>query len=177
MALQKHESKLQRTGEQLSLELALTDRKIIHDDIERLKQVLRLVMVKVGLRADNWPEGEEKKILIAHILENYGGHTVAEIRLAFEMAITGQLEDGDGKVLSSTCYENFSCQFFSSVMNSYRRWARQVVETLSAKEEQTEQDRVNINMLYACYLQNKINKLPCKRYSSLRLTKRSSTMD
>lgn len=172
LALQKHESKRPRHGEELSLELALSEKNIIHDDIERLKQVLRLVMVKIGLRSSNWPEDEEKKILIAHIIENYGGHTASELKLAFEMAIAGKLEDAEGKTVSATCYENFSCHYFSLIMNAYRSWARQVAPTLPMKQEEKKPDIPVINLLYAGYLQNKINKLPCRKFSRLRSIKK-----
>jgi len=83
-------------------------------------------MLKVGLRANNWPAEEETAILVFHIIENYGGHTHEEIKLAFDMAITGKLyEERNGKeqVLDANCYENFSCLYVSRIMNAYRGWA------------------------------------------------------
>ncbi len=81
--------------------------------------VLRYVMVKIGLRAQNWPSPEETGLLIHHIMTNYGGHTAAEIQLAFDMAVTGKLE------CEVNCFENFSCLYFSGIMNAYRKWASQ----------------------------------------------------
>jgi hypothetical protein len=101
--------------------VAVNDTKIKYSRMEDLKEVLRLVMVKVGLRANNWPQDEEKAALISHIINHYGGHTPKEILLAFDMALNDQLEFNEGE--SIICYENFSCQYFSSVMNAYRRWA------------------------------------------------------
>lgn len=78
-----------------------------------------MVMVKIGLRSLNWPADEEKIILIQHIRENFGGHHLAEINLAFDMAIAGSLD------AEANCYENFSCLYFSGIMNAYRKWSRE----------------------------------------------------
>lgn len=144
----------QKTGEALNFELAISERKIKNDDPERLKQVLRLVMVKIGLRSNNWPGDEEKAILIAHIIENFGGHTVSEIRLAFEMAMAGKLE------ADANCYENFSCLYFSKIMEAYREWAKEMFRQVKPEKEKKDPDLVNINMDYACYLRKKVSKLP-----------------
>lgn len=77
-------------------------------------------MVKVGLRAANLPAQEEFDVLIAHIYENFSGHSLPEIRLAFEMAMADKLGLKDG----ANCFENFSCIYFSSIMNAYRKWAK-----------------------------------------------------
>ena len=60
------------------------------------------------------------------------------------MAIDGKLELLEGE--SVTCYENFSCLYFSSIMNAYRRWAADVYKQLDqpasmeeSKEEMTEE--------------------------------------
>lgn len=119
------ELKPQRSGNAGILANAIRGRLIAKCGAENLKEVLRLCMVKVGLRANNWPQNEEKAVLIAHIVENYGGHTAEEVKLAFDMAISGNLDIDD-----VNCYENFSCAYFSKIMNAYRRWAAQEVKTI-----------------------------------------------
>lgn len=84
-------------------------------------------MVKVGLRSQNWPEGEEKAVLIEHIVSNFGGHRIEEIKLAFEMAIAGKFD------VEVNCYENFSCYYFSTIMNAYRKWSAQAYRQLEPK--------------------------------------------
>lgn len=106
------------------LEIALVSILIRNAPIEKIKEVLRLVMIKIGLRAQNWPTDEEKLVLIEHIVNNYGGHTLQEVKLAFDMAIADKLE------VEVNSFENFSCLYFSSVMNAYRQWARQEVKHL-----------------------------------------------
>lgn len=77
-------------------------------------------MIIVGLRGQNFPNDMEKALLLNHILKYFGGHTPEEIRLAFEMAVCGQLELSFDEV---TSYENFSVIYFSKIMTAYRNWA------------------------------------------------------
>lgn len=117
------------TGEEDVFTKALQYNPINKSTVDELKQVLRLVMIKVGIRANNLPNDVEKAVLIEHIITNYGNHTPMEIKLAFDMAISGKLDDLDKKGniidLDINCYENFTCLYFSKIMSSYRRWARQ----------------------------------------------------
>lgn len=70
------------------------------------------------------PTQEEFDFLKIFILRNYPGHTVDEIRLAFDLAIAGKL-DVDAK-----CYENFSCEYFGRIMTAYRKWASNEAKNL-----------------------------------------------
>lgn len=102
---------------------AVTEKKIYQlSNIGDLEAALRYCMVLVGIRANNLPTPEEKAILIRHITKHYSGHTVAEIRLAFEMAIAGELDVSSEDVKA---YENFTPVYFSQIINSYRRWSAQ----------------------------------------------------
>src|SRR5512137_161350 len=58
---------------------------------EDLKQVLRYAMVLVGLRGNNMPTEEEKFVLLNFIRSNFGNQTPEEIKLAFELAVSGKL--------------------------------------------------------------------------------------
>jgi len=101
--------------------VAISGNKIAEiNDPELISQALRYVMVLVGVRAANLPNAHEKAILINHIVNHYGGHTAEEIRLAFEKAVSGELELKNEDI---TCYENFSVLYFSRIMNAYRAWA------------------------------------------------------
>ncbi len=117
------------TGEEEVFTKALQHNPINKSTVDELKQVLKLVMIKVGIRANNLPNDIEKEVLIEHIITNYGNHTPMEVKLAFDMAIAGKLDDLDKKGnvidLDINCYENFTCLYFSKIMSSYRRWARQ----------------------------------------------------
>lgn len=119
LALQPQELALSKSGDQKFIQ-CLRSKKISECSLEELKQPLRLAMLKVGIREHNMPQGEEKQVLIHHIITNYGGNRIEEIVLAFEMAIAGKLDIDEKEV---NAYENFSCIYVSRIMNSYRRWA------------------------------------------------------
>jgi len=116
----KKGSDVQKIGDVDPLYNALESPVVGIVDDEELSKVLRYVIVLVGVKAENWPVPEEKAILLAHIRKYYGRHTLGEIGLAFELAINGRLELARNEV---SCYENFSCIYFSRIMNAYRKWA------------------------------------------------------
>lgn len=79
-------------------------------------------MVKIGLRSQNWPNELETAVLYEHIISNFGGNRIDEIKLAFEMAIAGSLG------VDANCFENFSCYYFSTIMNAYRKWSSEAIK-------------------------------------------------
>lgn len=127
LGLQPPEMMLPASGEETELSVALLSPAIRNSSMEELKQVLRLVMIKVGLRGQNWPQDEEKMVLIQHVISNFGGNRIDEIKLAFEMAIAGKL---DLKHDETKCFENFSCAYFSTIMTAYRYWATQAAKSI-----------------------------------------------
>lgn len=138
-------------------------------DAEELKQALRYAMLVVGLKAENFPEGSEKNILIAHVLRNYGNHTPSEIKLAFDMAITGQIE------CDPNCYQNFSCLYFSSIMSAYRKWAGQVHRYEESRKKEIKElpappvpDQNIIDDAYSVWLDLKrFDLIPLSSYEAL----------
>ncbi len=129
--LQPQEQKHLENGEEMSFKKAITNPIIKNSPLDQLEAVLRLVMLKIGLRAENLPSREEKAVLIDHIITSYGNHTVEEIRLAFEMALANKLNLSEKEIV---CYENFSCLYFSKIMNAYRAWAIEAHKFLSNKK-------------------------------------------
>lgn len=124
LELAPQELKPQRIGDELSLAAAITSPPIWACTVDELSKALRLVMVKIGLRSQNWPADEEKVVLLNHIIKHFGGNRLDEINLAFDMAMAGKLE------VNINCYENFSCVYFSSIMYAYRRWAADAYKSL-----------------------------------------------
>jgi hypothetical protein len=107
----------------------------------------------VGVRAHHIPVGGDKILLHRKILQYYGTHTAAEIELAFEMAITGQLSvQGDDVRI----YDQFTFEYFARILNSYRSWAAAYIRQQETKEappeprKPTPQEMVLINLDYAC---------------------------
>jgi hypothetical protein len=127
-----------------------------------MKQALRYIYVLVGLRAHNFPAGEEKQLLHAFIFKHYGGHTPEEIRLAWNLAIMQKLNVPAKDVI---CYENFPIAYFSRIMEAYREWAKEQIKQLPAPvrdRELKQMEKVDINLIWARKLLIEINKLPVK---------------
>ena len=113
--------------------------------------------MKVGLRGKNFPEGVEKSLLLTHIWKEYGNHTPDEIRLAFDMAVAGRLNLPPDEI---KCYENFSCLYFSTIMNAFRVWANQVYEQYKKPvlEIENKPDLEQIEKEYQEFLQTDLGK-------------------
>lgn len=160
MELQRQESKLPVTSEEQKFELSRQELAISKQPEETLREVLRYAMVKIGLRAANFPDGAEKALLIAHIMENYGNHTPTEIRLAFDLALSAKL---GLDVADVKCYESFSCAYFSGIMNAYRVWSAQVSvqkekETPPAPKVYTQDELDQIDREYEAFLKTPLAK-------------------
>lgn len=127
--LQQQENKPFVIGEENRLAVAISSKIIREASFEEVKESLRFVMLKIGLRAQNLPTDIEKLILYEHIVNNFGGNRVEEIKLAFEMAIAGKLNLEDIK-----CYENFSCAYLSMIMIAYQKWAAQAYKFIEQSD-------------------------------------------
>lgn len=149
---------------------AISEKKIYQlANIGDLEAALRYCMLLVGIRATNLPSAEEKAILIRHITKHYSGHTISEIRLAFEMAIAGELDIAADDVKA---YESFSPVYFSQIINSYRRWSvqefKQNIKTvdppppikLFTQEEMDDAARGDVERQYQLFLKGYELKTP-----------------
>ena len=131
LELLPQESTPLKTGS-VELSAAISGNRISESTVEVLKESLRYAMLLVGMRAANLPNEEERFVLINFIVKNYGLHTAEEIRLAFDMAISGKLELGkDG----AKAFENFSCEYFSRIMNAYRKWSIEEIKYIKPLTE------------------------------------------
>jgi hypothetical protein len=156
----KQECRPLRTTEQQQVETALQGKVLRHSTEEEMKKALRYIYVLVGLRAHNFPVGEEKQLLHAFIFKNYGGHTPEEIKLAWDLAIMQKLNLKPENVI---CYENFTIAYFALIMEAYREWAREQIKLLPAPvitRQLTAMEKVDINLVWALKCLNEINKLP-----------------
>jgi len=113
------ECKLLKTGNALAEQLMLARKgnTLRLSDDNELKQVLRYSMLLVGLRANNMPTEEEKFVLINFIKSNFANITIAQIKMAFDMAVAGKLG------VDAKCYENFSCEFFGRIMARFLEYS------------------------------------------------------
>lgn len=133
---QPQKSAPSRTSEESRLLDSVKEARIIDGDIEDLNKALRYSILKIGIREANLPNEIEFGVLVDHIIQNYGTHTPAEIRLAFDMAISGKLD------VDPVCYENFSCLYFSSIMNAYRKWASQAHDHILRERQPYEEKQL-----------------------------------
>lgn len=120
----QQESQLSKNGETALLADAIKGVKLKDTPVLEFKKTLRMIMLKLGIRGQNLPDEEEKKVLIHHIYTHYGEHTTEEVKLAFEMGIEGKLN------VDMRAFENFSCLYFSQVMNAYREWSRKEIKSV-----------------------------------------------
>lgn len=135
---------------------------MIQRPLEDLKEVLRLIMLKLGIR--DLPQNEEKNVLIKHIVDHFGNHTHEEIILAFDMAMEGKFNPPEDDKFCQ-CFGNFSCAYVSKIMSAYRKWASKTYKTV-VKEKPKEppkevlSDLVMLEMWNKCSLEVRTKNLP-----------------
>jgi hypothetical protein len=94
----------------------------ISQDYSNVASALQYAMMLVGIRGQNAPTQAEFDFLKYYLIKNFGSHTAAEIRIAFDLAVSDRLELGES---GAKCYENFSCEYVGRIMSAYREWAKQ----------------------------------------------------
>lgn len=94
--------------------------KLNQASLEKVQQMFQTIFVIVGLKAQNIPNELEALLLYEHLVKYYGTHTLEEIVIAFELAMTGQLELDVSEVKT---YQNFSVMYISNILDYYRMWA------------------------------------------------------
>jgi hypothetical protein len=127
--LRQTELPQRRSSDEVLFVRSLKTPQIVQRPLEDLKEVLRLIMIKMGLRGENYPVDEEKEVLLSHIVEKFGNHTHEEIKLAFDMAMEGKLNPPDDPKFA-VCFENFSCAYFTKIMMAYREWAAKTYKSV-----------------------------------------------
>lgn len=78
-------------------------------------------MVKVGLRAQNMPQDEEKMVLLSFVRKYFGSLTPEMVSEAFDLAITDKLEIDPKQV---SCYENFTCEYVGRILTAYIKYLK-----------------------------------------------------
>ena len=107
-----------------------------------LLRSLRTVARDIGLREselDNYIAAR----LVTVLCNYYGGFTMQDFRLAFEMSVTGELDEylprrGDGTA-DRGHYQNFSTEYVCRILNAYRsrraRVLRKAADAVPKKEQ------------------------------------------
>lgn len=112
--------------------------KIVNSKDDELIAVLTQCFVMIGIPDDSMPKGLRRTFLIDFIRQNYKYFSVEEIRTAFTMLVKGELSE------SPKHYNNFSPEYFGSVMKLYKihrdkaqqdiAWKKKVAEMESQKQ-------------------------------------------
>lgn len=106
-------------------------RKISSATVDELNQMFRTIFMLVGLRPQFMPNELESIFLCQFISENYAGHTMEEVVLAFKMVAKGEAVDDDGKIIE--LYDYFTPAYFGKVMKAYRSIASHIGNKLADK--------------------------------------------
>lgn len=88
-------------------------RRINSLTLGEVKQTLTAFAAIMGIPANNMPAEEVMMMTIQAIVTNFGSMTEGEIRKAFEMAATGQLD-------IEQHYQSLSLKYICNVLNAYR---------------------------------------------------------
>lgn len=112
-------------------------------DDESIRQSLRYVFALIGLKAENLPTDIQKVVLLEFIQTELKHFTPEEIKLAFRMAVAGELN------VEISHFQNFNAMYLSNVMNAYKekRGAaltemNQKLRALEPKKEPTEAEQI-----------------------------------
>lgn len=98
---------------------ALQDKMIKFSTEEEVKDKMKLIYSIVGLRPGYYPQDQEKKDLHDYIRLKYGNKTLSELVLAFDLAISNELDipADDVKV-----YDQFTIAYIARIMSAYKLW-------------------------------------------------------
>lgn len=148
--------------------------------IEDVKSALRYALMKVGIKNNQLPDDFEKAILIEHVRQHYKFLSVSDIRIAFDLASAGKLDE------DANAYGIFSCVYLSKILNSYLRWVSENPKPQKTIESNMEKPNEELMMnewiddLVKMYKENKltIQFAPASVYDYLkRIGKLKGTWD
>lgn len=126
------ESNATRQGSTTSIDRAIqTGPKVraIADDFE-IRQVLLIVYAMVGLPADRYPTPVEDALLINSIRDKYRDYTLEEIKTAFLMATSRELDEE----LEVRHFNNFSLEYFGRIMAAYKTHRIEALKKMNQKQ-------------------------------------------
>lgn len=115
-------------------------------DIE--KQLL-IVMALLGFRPENFPDDNEKKILIEYMRANMPTYSLADMGIAFTLYIQSKLDYNENH------FGKFSVLFLEKVMQSYKRYKvalpNKIVEPKQIELSEQERETLNLTNALQCF--------------------------
>lgn len=122
---------------------------------DEIKNKMTLIYSIVGLRTHHWPAGQEKSDLLDYIRMKYPKKTLSELVLAFDLAISGELELERDEI---KVYDQFTILYLATIMTAYKTWlykvwkSKQVIEpptqTIYTDEQLENLHRADIENFY-----------------------------
>lgn len=116
-----------------------------------IKKLLGQLFILTGLRKENFPDELQTGILIQFIFEDLGQYTLEEIKLAFRMAVKGDLN------VEANHYQSFSAPYIASIVSGYVQVRTSTLRAIRANEnalkidskmEHTDQEKKTIRKDY-----------------------------
>ena len=107
------ENQLTKTS---SVNISIESETIKHCNTNKLEQLMAYLYTLCGF--EKMPSETQDMVLISFIRSNFSDITMDEIKLAFELGVSG--ETG----VNMKHYHNFNSIYFSDVINAYKRYKR-----------------------------------------------------
>jgi hypothetical protein len=111
--------------------IALNTKKVCECTEEEIKAKLTLIYSLVGLRPQHYPIGQEKIDLHNYIVLKFGQKTLGELVLAFDLAISCELELTRDEV---KVYDQFTISYIANIMAAYRKWLKSVSDSVEPEK-------------------------------------------
>ena len=100
---------------------------------KELRESLHWICKDVGFRSSNEADAQYLVVRTSEILKRYYADlSLRDFRMAFEMCLTGELDEylprnKDGQP-ERNHYQNFNADYFAKILNAYKRKQSEVVE-------------------------------------------------
>lgn len=118
--------------------------------IESTKQMFRFIAMDVGYKipdAEDWQYINTR--LFALLKKYYSTLTLADVKLAFELVATGDLDEHFEKKEDKNHYQQFNADYFGKVLNAYKAKRTSVIskayKAIPPPEKKASQDQINHN--------------------------------
>lgn len=105
-----------QTGLTKSVEQAIAEPKIaqLGDAVfPELKKLLAQLFALTGLKQENYPDKLQTDVLLNYIVEDLGNYSLSDIRMAFRLAIKGELG------IDANHFQSFSAAYIARIMAGY----------------------------------------------------------
>lgn len=93
-----------------------------------VRKLLLELFALTGLKSENFPDEFQTELLIAFIREDLGNYSLKDFRIAFRLAIKGELD------LDANHYQSFSASYLGKIILGYTQIRQRVRKSLQSNE-------------------------------------------